>query len=167
MYGRVRVIFFGASLFVFSSYSVAQNTDCIIDAAECFQINPLIVKAIIWQESKNNQNVINKNKNNTTDVGLMQVNSIHFPSLEALGVNTKLLIENSCANVFSGVWILNQAIHHYGYTWDGIGYYHSSTVFFHDRYIENIISIITKQSVILNKIQVSRLDGIKEKFHCG
>lgn len=166
MFGRLKVLFIETLFFVFSPYSIAQNSDCIIDAAECFQINPLVVKAIIWQESKNKPYVVNKNKNNTIDVGLMQVNSIHFHSLETLGVDTKSLTVNSCANVFSGTWVLSKAIHQYGYTWDGIGYYHSSTPIYHAEYVNSIISIIAKQSAMINKIKVAKVDGIKNKFQC-
>lgn len=149
-----------------SPLAASQQEDCIIEAAQCFQINPLIIKAIIWQESKNNPQALNKNKNKTVDIGIMQINSVHFKSLKAMGIDETLLRENSCANVFSGSWILKKSIGRYGYTWEGIGSYHSRTPVYHDRYVKKIISLITHQASELNKIEVTRHEGIRERFTC-
>lgn len=149
-----------------SSFAIAQKVDCIVEAAQCFQINPLVIKAIIWQESKNQQQAMNRNKNGTVDVGIMQINTVHFKALKALGINESLLRENSCANVFSGAWVLKQHIDRYGYTWEGIGTYHSNTPVHHDRYVKEIISLIAHQMSAINKIEVARQDGIRERFIC-
>lgn len=151
---------------LFSPYAVAQKTDCIVEAAQCFQINPLVIKAIIWQESKNHQQAINKNTNSTVDVGVMQINTIHFKALKALGINETLLRENSCANVFSGAWVLKQSIKRFGYTWDGIGNYHSRTPVHHDQYVKRLISLITHKTSVINNIEVAKQDGIRERFSC-
>lgn len=149
-----------------SSSVTAQKVDCIVEAAQCFQINPLVIKAIIWQESKNRQQAINRNKNSTIDVGIMQINTVHFKALKELGIDEALLRENSCANVFSGAWVLKQSIERYGYTWDGIGNYHSKTPVYHDRYVKKIISLIAHQTSVIHKIEVARQEGIRERFIC-
>ncbi|HEY1844446.1 MAG TPA: lytic transglycosylase domain-containing protein [Buttiauxella sp.] len=149
-----------------SSFAAAQKGDCITDAAQCFQINPLLIKAIIWQESKNQQRAVNVNKNSTVDVGIMQINTVHFKALKARGIDEELLRKNSCANVFSGTWVLKQSINRYGYTWDGIGNYHSRTPAHHDRYVKNIISLIAHRTSTIEKIEVARQDGIRERFSC-
>ena len=149
-----------------SPFATAKNVDCITEAAQCFQINPLIIKAIIWSESKNQPQVVNRNKNRTIDVGIMQINTIHFSQLKELGIDEVLLRNNSCANVFSGAWILKQNIERYGYSWDSIGNYHSRTSVHHDRYVRNIISLIAHQSSMLDKIEVRRQEGIRERFTC-
>lgn len=151
---------------LFSPFVSAQKADCIAEAAQCFQINPLVIKAIIWQETKNRQQAINLNKNSTIDVGIMQINTVHFKALKALGIDEALLRENSCANVFSGAWVLKQSIERYGYTWDGIGNYHSKTPVHHDRYVKKIISLIAHQTSVINKIEVARQEGIRERFIC-
>lgn len=150
----------------FTPVAIAQHSDCIVDAAQCFKINPLVIKAIIWQESHNQQNIVNKNTNNTIDVGIMQINSIHFNSLNKLGFSESLLRQNSCVNVFSGVWVLKQSILRYGYTWDGIGNYHSHTPLHHDDYVKKIISLIAYKTPLIDKIQVPEQYGIKERFAC-
>lgn len=147
-------------------FVAAQKVDCIVEAAQCFQINPLIIKAVIWQESKNRQQAMNINKNSTIDVGIMQINTVHFKALKALGIDATLLRDNSCANVFSGTWVLKQSIDRYGYTWDGIGNYHSKTPVHHDRYIKKIISLITNKTSVIDKIEVARQEGIRERFIC-
>ncbi|AHM72774.1 lytic transglycosylase domain-containing protein [Yersinia hibernica] len=149
-----------------SPFVAAQKVDCIAEAAQCFQINPLVIKAIIWQESKNRQQAINRNKNSTVDVGIMQINTVHFAALKALGIDETLLHENSCANVFSGTWVLKQNIERYGYTWDGIGNYHSKTPVHHDKYVKKIISLIAHQTSVIDKIEVTRQEGIRERFTC-
>ncbi|WP_051910665.1 lytic transglycosylase domain-containing protein [Pectobacterium brasiliense] len=146
--------------------ATTQKYDCITEAAICFQINPLLIKAIILQESGNRQHAIAKNKNNTIDVGLMQINSIHFKELSSIGISEKTLRENSCANVFSGSWILYKTIQKHGYSWDGIGKYHSSTPHHHDKYINKIISIIVNNDNALNKIQVYSHEEVHKKFKC-
>lgn len=144
----------------------AQQADCIVEAARCFQINPLLIKAIIWQESRNRQQALNHNTNHTIDIGIMQINTVHFKALKSLGVDENLLRESRCANVFSGAWVLKQSIDRYGYTWDGIGYYHSKTLVHHDRYIKRIISLIAHQTSVLDKIEVASQEGIRNLFSC-
>lgn len=85
---------------MFSHLATAQKVDCIVEAAQCFQINPLLIKAIIWQESRNRQQAVNRNTNSTVDIGIMQINTVHLKALKPLGINEALLQENSCANFF-------------------------------------------------------------------
>lgn len=151
---------------LFSPFVAAQKVDCILEAAQCFQINPLVIKAIIWQESKNRQQALNRNKNSTVDVGVMQINTVHFKALKNLGIDETQLRENRCANVFSGAWILKQSIERYGYTWEGIGNYHSKTPVHHDKYVKKIISLIAHHTSVIDKIEVARQEGIRERFTC-
>ncbi|WP_299999373.1 lytic transglycosylase domain-containing protein [uncultured Cedecea sp.] len=155
------------SLLLVSSVAGASYSDCIHEAAQCFKINPLIIKAIIWQESNNRQDVINVNKNKTQDVGIMQINSIHFNTLGKLGVTEKEIRENSCANVFSGSWILSRVIENNAYSWEGIGKYHSKTPYYRDRYISKLIATILEENKIIDKIKVPYQSGIREKFSCA
>lgn len=154
------------SLLLMSSAATAGYSDCIHEAALCFKINPLIIKAIIWKESSNRPNVVNFNKNKTKDVGIMQINSIHFDTLRSLGISENELRENSCANVFSGSWILNQTIKNNGYSWEGIGKYHSKTPYYRDKYVSRLISILLEDSKNLDNITVPYQAGIREKFSC-
>jgi len=149
-----------------SPAAIASFNDCIHEAAQCFQINPLIIKAIIWQESNNRQNVVNFNKNKTQDVGIMQINSIHFNTLKSQGISEKELRENSCANIFSGSWILNKVIKNHGYSWEGIGRYHSKTPYHRDRYVSRLIVTLRDDHKTIDKIHIPYQTGIREKFPC-
>jgi len=149
-----------------SSVANANHNDCIYEAAQCFNINPLLIKAIIWQESNNRQYVVNVNKNKTHDVGIMQINSIHFGTLKSLGISEHELRKSSCANVFSGSWILNQVIKNNGYSWEAIGKYHSKTPYYRDRYASRLITILLEEHRFINNIAVLYQPGIREKFPC-
>ena len=154
------------SMFLPSQNIHAQTLDCISEASQCFQINPLVLKAIIWNESGNNPQAINKNKNKTIDVGLMQINSIHFSQLQRMGVSLNSLTTNRCANVFSGAWLLNRVVKRYGYTWDGIASYHSRTPVLRENYANRLVSVIRDKFHTINNITIPYLPGIREKFQC-
>lgn len=151
----------GALLFLatFSCDAQSAATDCIHEAAHCFQVNPLVIKAIIWQESGGRKDALNQNTNLTQDVGLMQINSLHFAALKRLGVSAQELRENSCVNVFSGTYLLRQAIQQYGYSWDGIGYYHSKTPSHHSRYVNQLLRALRNEIRNIEAIQVVRSPG--------
>lgn len=149
-----------------SFHAFAQNDDCITQAAQCFQVNPLLIKAIIWHESRNQPQALNINKNKTVDVGIMQINSVHFSSLKSRGIDEQRLRKDSCANVFSGTWILKQKIEQYGYTWDGIGSYHSRTALQREKYVQKIVSLIAHQTATLDKIAVPPSHSVPTLFSC-
>lgn len=161
----LRKILFIITIFFYSGSSTAQPKNCITSAAQCFDINPLLIRAIIWQESKNIQGAVSKNTNNTVDVGVMQINSVHFKSFNAIGVSEEDLRNNSCANVFAGTWILKQSIQRYGYSWDSIGRYHSSTPEYQNSYVNKIINIIVNKRVVIESLHIPASD-MRGKFKC-
>lgn len=140
------------------------NNECINEAAQLFQVNPLLIKAIIWKESHNKPGAINFNNNNTRDIGIMQINSIHLSSLKSFGFDESQLRNDSCVNVFAGTWILSDVIKRYGYTWNGIGYYHSKTKSFRQKYIHDIINILQFDQRVLNTIEIPYKKGLRERF---
>lgn len=156
----------GSLIFFVCINALADQNDCIHQAATCFKVNPLLIQAIIWKESYNRQETINFNKNNTHDVGVMQINSIHFNLLNKIGISEDTLIKNSCTNVFSGVWILRNMVNQYGNTWEAIGRYHSKTPSLRNSYSLSIINIIIKKHNSINAINIPYLIGIREKFSC-
>lgn len=154
-------------ILVLSGFTAAANaSDCINAAANCFQINPLLIKAIIWNESGFRQQVTNHNTNKTQDVGLMQINSIHFSRLKEMGVPEHKIRTSACANILSGTYILRQEINQAGYKWSSIGRYHSRTPDFRDRYVDKLIKTIQYKYKELNKSEVKDNDIAEwtEKF---
>ena len=60
------------------------RADCFDEAAKYQKVNPLILRAIAWQESHNRPDALHKNANGSTDYGVMQINSIHLPIARAV-----------------------------------------------------------------------------------
>jgi len=111
---------------------------CFQEAGRKYQISPWLLWSIAKVESGLDPSVINKNRNGTVDVGLMQVNSIWA---EQLG-KTWDHLDDPCTNVMAGAWILNQCVQDYGYTWKAVGCYHSRTPERRDAYALKIAAIL-------------------------
>jgi soluble lytic murein transglycosylase-like protein len=106
-------------LFVGKSQAYQQ---CVEEASRIYGINPLIVYAIIKTESGFNPHAINKNRNGTYDIGLMQVNSSWLPFLSRYGYTVNHLFD-PCINAKVGTWILAKCINKFGYNWRAIDCY--------------------------------------------
>ncbi len=98
------------------------KADCFEEAGDYYKINPDILYAIAKVESNFNQHAVNKNKDGSMDIGIMQVNSYWLPLLEENGINLEDLY-NPCKNIFIGAWILSQCINKLGYTWRAVDCY--------------------------------------------
>ncbi len=79
--------------------------------------------SIMKVESGFNQNAYNVNKNGSVDVGIMQINSIHFPYLSKFGITKDMLIVDMKLNIMVGAWELSNCINRFGQTWKAIGCY--------------------------------------------
>ena len=84
-------------------------------------------------ESSGNPLAINRNKNGTVDVGIGQVNSMHFKELATFGIAPEQLFD-ACSGIYTTAWHLSKQIQKYGNTWFAIGAYHSTTPYFNTRY---------------------------------
>jgi soluble lytic murein transglycosylase-like protein len=121
--------------------SVGARADCFDEAARYQKVNPLILRAIAWQESHNTPDALHKNANGSTDYGLMQINSVHLPVLAQYGISTETLMQ-PCKNVYIAAWHLRQKMNKYGNTWEAVGAYHSETPALRDHYARQIIGIL-------------------------
>jgi len=98
---------------------------CLQQTAEHFQINPLILDAIIKTESAYDANAINVNRNGSIDLGLMQINlEFWLPLISKHGYSRDSLL-NPCTNIFVGGWILAQEMRRFGNTWRAVGAYNA------------------------------------------
>lgn len=102
-------------------------------AAEYHGVNPNILLAIQYVESSFNTKAQNKNSNQTTDLGITGINSVHFPRLKEHGVESAHL-SDGCVSTYVGAWLLREKIERYGNNWYGIAAYHSMTPYFNSRY---------------------------------
>jgi soluble lytic murein transglycosylase-like protein len=129
------------------SASGAARADCFDEAARYQKVNPLVLRAIAWQESHNRPDALHKNDNGSTDYGLMQINSVHLPTLSQYGISTGTLME-PCKNVYVAAWHLRQKMNKYGNSWKAIGAYHSETPALRDRYARQIADILVRWKLI-------------------
>lgn len=99
--------------------------ECLVDAAEHFQINPELIDAIIKTESNHDPRAVHINTSGSEDIGLMQVNAaIWLPHIKAQGYDRNSLFD-PCNNIIVGSWILAQEIQRFGYTWSAVGAYNA------------------------------------------
>jgi soluble lytic murein transglycosylase-like protein len=99
-------------------------TACWEDAAARYGINPYLLYAIAKTESGLNPQALNRNKNGTYDIGLMQINSSWLPTLRKYGVNEQQLYD-PCTSIHVGAWILAQNMQKLGNSWEAVGAYNA------------------------------------------
>lgn len=123
------------------------HADCFDEAAQYQKVNPLILRAIAWQESHNRPDAVNRNANGSTDYGVMQINSVHLPTLSKYGISKNTLME-PCKNVYIAAWHLRQKMNKYGNTWTAVGAYHSESPPLRDRYAQDIAAILRQWNLL-------------------
>jgi soluble lytic murein transglycosylase-like protein len=136
-----------AAGFVVLVTAAPAHADCFDEAAKYQQVNPLILRAIAWQESHNHPDALNKNANGSIDYGLMQINSVHLNTLGRYGISSATLMQ-PCKSVYVAAWHLRQKMNKYGNTWQAVGAYHSETPALRDKYSKQIIDILGKWKLL-------------------
>ncbi|WP_420992076.1 lytic transglycosylase domain-containing protein [Cupriavidus sp. 30B13] len=130
----------GLSLLLFHGTARAQQ-DCFEQAGTYQGVNPVVLRAIAWLESKGDAAAVNRNANGSVDVGQLQINSIHFGALARHGVPSGALTD-ACVNVYVAAWLLKQKMVRHGNTWRAIGAYHSESPVRRDAYARRIQRIL-------------------------
>ncbi|MBB3122337.1 lytic transglycosylase domain-containing protein [Pseudoduganella violacea] len=97
---------------------------CWEEAAAWYRVNPHLLYAIAKTESGLNPAAINRNKNGSYDIGLMQINSSWLPTLRKHGLEEKDLYD-ACTSIQVGAWILSQNMQRMGVTWEAVGAYNA------------------------------------------
>jgi soluble lytic murein transglycosylase-like protein len=100
---------------------------CFEEAGEYYNVSPRLLWAIAKVESGHRWNALNRNKNGTYDIGLMQINSRWLPVLRKHGLYDDRLIWEPCYNAFVGAWVLRQCINRYGYNWKAVDCYNKGS----------------------------------------
>ncbi|MFH5249618.1 lytic transglycosylase domain-containing protein [Burkholderia semiarida] len=100
---------------------------CFEAAGERYGIDPRLLHAIAIVESRMEPGAVGTNPNGTVDVGLMQINSSHFPRLQRRGITREKLTRDPCASVLVGAEILADFIGRHGYTWRAVGAYNAGS----------------------------------------
>lgn len=111
----------GISMF---SISTAHAT-CWNRAGERYKIDPLLLKAIAWKESRGQANAVGpKLKDGNRALGMMQINTIHLPKLAEYGISKEHLFK-PCTSQEVGAWVLSSCIRQFGNTWKAVGCYYT------------------------------------------
>lgn len=106
---------------------------CIRPAAEYHRVNADVLRAILRVESGLRPSAIGRNTNGTIDVGIGQINSIHFGRLAQHGIAPGHLLD-ACVGTYVAAWHLGQLVEQHGWSWQTIGRYHSATPQHNRRY---------------------------------
>ena len=101
--------------------------ECTKIVSSHFNVSPYVILAIIETEG-GKVGTISKNKNNTADFGLMQINSIHLKDLKKrFDLTWQDITYKPCLNITAGAWLLSKKINETDNYWLGVGNYHSKT----------------------------------------
>jgi soluble lytic murein transglycosylase-like protein len=133
----------GAALVLAASSFVvhASSSECFEQAGTYQGVNPTVLRAIVWFESKGDAGAVHRNADGSVDIGQAQINSIHFSTLARYGVPRRALTD-ACVNVFVAAWLLKQKMVRHGNTWRAIGAYHSETPVHRDAYARSIQRVL-------------------------
>jgi hypothetical protein len=101
---------------------------CWEDAARRYGVSADLLYAIARVESNLNPQAVNRShlqRTGSYDIGLMQINSGHLPTLSRLGIREADLLD-PCTNVQVGAWLLSDLFSRQGTSWDAVGAYNAA-----------------------------------------
>ncbi|EAJ6151375.1 MULTISPECIES: lytic transglycosylase domain-containing protein [Campylobacter] len=133
-------------------------------AARKYNIPMALLKAIaLTENAAYKHNIIGKNKNQTRDYGLMQINSIH---LKRYGIGEKEIVKSS-VNIDTAARLLHEIIQKHGFSWNAIGRYHSANDKYKniwlDKVMKNLVAIVLKDSkdlFVMEKFRAFKLASL-------
>ncbi len=112
-------------IFLLLLISPGAFANCWNTAGHYYHVDPYLLFAIAEVESGLNPYAIGYNHDGSRDVGLMQINSSHFPELERKGIDEYRLMAEPCTSIMVGASILSGMIKVYGYNWEAVGAYNA------------------------------------------
>ena len=101
---------------------------CWNETAQRYGVPAELLYAIARVESNLNPQAVNRSLQRRTgsyDIGLMQINSGHLPSLARYGIRESDLYE-PCTNLHVGAWLLADSFSRRGVSWDSVGSYNAA-----------------------------------------
>ncbi len=125
---------------------------CLLLAAQTYNIPPAVMIGILSVEGGTIGQSVN-NTNGTSDLGLMQINTLWVPQLAGhWGVSehtAKTWIQNdACTNLGVSAWILRKHISETQSLSRSIAYYHSRTPSLGNRYRKKVYNAMKEQGLI-------------------
>lgn len=120
---------------------------CMVHAAHYFHVPLPLLQAVRAQEA-GRVGMAQLNMDGSYDYGVMQINSRWLPRLEPAGYTAAVLIDQECANVVAGTWILANELKRAGAWghrqpeprafWRAVGAYHSRDPIRNREYAEQV-----------------------------
>lgn len=123
---------------------------CINQAAKQYHVPAQLIIAVLNVE-RGRIGVVSKNKNGTSDLGPMQINTSWWPRLYEYHITPSEVAYNPCINVSVGAWILAQSIAEGKSLLNGVGDYHSHTLIYNNWYQQKVSENYTMLAKYLNK----------------
>jgi soluble lytic murein transglycosylase-like protein len=90
------------------------------EAAEFYELSPVLLSAIAKTESNYNFHAINRNGNGTYDICHMQINSSWEKVLKD---NWPYVAQSPYYCTMFGAWVLRMCVERYGYDWNAVACY--------------------------------------------
>lgn len=84
---------------------VANSNLCWEQAGARYGVDPLLLYSIAQKESRFRNDAVNRNRNGTEDVCMMQINSTHFAQLAQWGITRDRLLADPCVCINVGAWV--------------------------------------------------------------
>lgn len=125
---------------------------CVVAASNHYQVPPALLLSILKVEG-GQVGKTSKNSNGSSDIGPMQVNSIHLPELAKYGITFEQLKNDGCLNVHVGAYYIKKAeLSKTGGAknvspkefWQGVGNYHSKTPQYNARYAAKVAAAVNE-----------------------
>lgn len=127
------------------------SVDCINHASRTYHVPAAIIVSVMQKENgKNGQ--ANKNKNNTIDYGVLQINSIWLSTIAAYGYTKEDIQYNGCKNIEVGTWLLSRHMASNKPLWNSIANYHSKTPRYNTAYKNHIYKTYQKIGEIIRGV---------------
>jgi soluble lytic murein transglycosylase-like protein len=105
---------------------LSARPDCLEDAANYFSVPVPLARAIAMHESGMRADAVNRNKDGSRDIGIMQINSSWLPKLRKYNITERDLFQ-PCVNEYVGNWILAGNIERLGFNWDAVGAFNAAS----------------------------------------
>lgn len=104
---------------------VVSHATCWEEAGQRYGIDPALLMAIGWKESRGWPHAVGpKLPDGNRALGVMQINSIHLPTLAKYGIRREDLFD-ACVSQQVGAWVLANCISQFGATWKSVGCYYA------------------------------------------
>jgi soluble lytic murein transglycosylase-like protein len=112
-------------IFIIGCLPLVASATCWEAAGNRYGIDPLLLKAIAWKESRGHPNAVGPVlKDGNRALGLMQINTIHLATLAKFGIRREHLFD-ACRSQEIGAWVLADCITKFGATWKSVGCYYA------------------------------------------